>query len=220
MDAPAIRGLSILRLDGIGRSLRPSITRSSISLTSEPDMNAMLRRQMVDYVEYHRDPRNGLMHVFGIILLFLGAVLPLSLWHFDAFGVRISLGAILAAPVLVYWIVLDPALGAGILAFAILLLAVAMMIADHLHGVALWALFAGLVILGFTAQTVGHQVFERRKPSLLDHPAHLWLGPMFVTAKLYMAFGFKPSIADIIAPNWSADQLAPDQFQGDQHSRS
>src|SRR5260364_359816 len=117
-------------------------------------MNAMFRRQMVDYVEYHRDPRNGLMHVLGIVLLFLGAVLPLSLWHFDAFGIRISLGAVLALPVLLYWLLLDAALGAGILAFAVLFLSVAMMIADHVHGPALWALFAALVILGLVSQAV------------------------------------------------------------------
>ena len=124
-------------------------------------MSDLFRRQMIDYVEYHRDPRNGLMHVIGIIFLFLGAVLPLSLWQFDVFGLRVSLGAILTLPVLAYWLLLDPALGAGIVAFAILFLATAMMIVDHVHGVALWALFAVLVVLGFAAQASGHQVFER-----------------------------------------------------------
>jgi uncharacterized membrane protein YGL010W len=181
-------------------------------------MNAMFRRQMVDYVEYHRDPRNGLMHVLGIILLFLGAVLPLSLWHFDALGLRISLGAVLALPILIYWLLLDAALGAGILAFAVLFLAVAMMIADHVHGLALWALFAALIIVGLISQAVGHKVFERNNPSLLDHPAHFFLGPMFVMAKLYMAFGLRPSVADLIAPTWASDQLASDQLQGDKHS--
>jgi uncharacterized membrane protein YGL010W len=183
-------------------------------------MNDMFRRQMLDYVEYHRDPRNGLMHVFGIVFLFLGVMLPLSLWQFDALGLKISLGAILALPVLAYWLLLDTALGAGVLAFAVVLLAAAMMIVDHIHGTALWALFVGLIVLGFAAQAVGHQVFERNKPSLLDHPAHLWLGPMFVMAKLYMALGLRPSVAEIIAPTWSPTSLASERLQGDQHSRS
>jgi uncharacterized membrane protein YGL010W len=218
LERGPIRGLSMLALDGIAPSLRPSIERSSTSLTSESDMSDLFRRQMIDYVEYHRDPRNGLMHVIGIIFLFLGAVLPLSLWQFDAFGLKISLGAILTLPVLVYWLLLDAALGAGILAFAVLLLAAAMMIVDHVHGIVLWALFAALIVLGFAAQAIGHQVFERNKPSLLDHPAHLWLGPMFVMAKLYMALGFRPSVADLIAPGWSPDQRRSEQLQSDQHS--
>jgi uncharacterized membrane protein YGL010W len=193
-------------------------------------MSDLFRRQMTDYVEYHRDPRNGLMHVIGIVLLFLGAVLPLSLWQFDAFGLKISLGAILVAPVLVYWLLLDAALGAGVLAFAVLFLAADMVIVAHVDGVALWVLFAVLIVFGFVSQAVGHQVFERNKPSLLDHPAHLWLGPMFAMAKLYMTLGLRPSIADIIAPNWSAhsrpqeplhqplqEQLHP-QLHGDQRS--
>jgi uncharacterized membrane protein YGL010W len=181
-------------------------------------MSELFRRQMIDYVEYHRDPRNGMMHVFGIVFLFLGAVLPLSLWHFDAFGIRIGLGAILVTPVLLYWLMLDAALGAGVLAFAALILAVAMMITDHVHGLALWGLFAALLILGFTSQTVGHKVFERNNPSLFDHPAHLWLGPMFVMAKLYMALGFRPAVADLIAPDWSPRSRRSDRLRGDQRS--
>jgi uncharacterized membrane protein YGL010W len=181
-------------------------------------MSDLFRRQMIDYVEYHRDPRNGLMHVIGIVLLFLGAVLPLSLWRFDVFGLTISLGAILTLPVLLYWLLLDAALGAGILAFAVLFLAAAMMIVDHIHGAALWALFTALIVLGFAAQAIGHQVFERNKPSLLDHPAHLWLGPMFVMAKLYMALGFRPSVADIIAPDWPLHSRGSERLRGDQRS--
>ena len=41
-------------------------------------MSASFRRQLADYVEYHRDPWNCAMHVFGILFLFLAAVLPLN----------------------------------------------------------------------------------------------------------------------------------------------
>lgn len=181
-------------------------------------MSDLFRRQMIEYVEHHRDPRNGLMHVIGITFLFLGAVLPLSLWQFDIFGLKISLGAILTLPVLLYWLLLDAAIGAGILAFAVLFLTAAMMIVAHVHGAALWMLFGALVVLGFSAQAIGHQVFEGNKPSLLDHPAHLWLGPMFVTAKLYMALGFRPSVADIIAPDWPLHSRGSEPLRGDQRS--
>ena len=35
-------------------------------------MSAFLRRQLTDYVEYHRDPMNCALHVVGIVILFLG----------------------------------------------------------------------------------------------------------------------------------------------------
>ena len=62
------------------------------------------------------------MHVFGIVFLFLAAILPLSLWPITVFGIEISAAAIAVIPVLVYWFLLDFALGAGILAAAIVLL--------------------------------------------------------------------------------------------------
>ena len=59
-------------------------------------MNAYFRRQLTDYVEYHRDPWNCAAHVLGIILLFLGAILPLTMWPISAFGVHTTLGVLLA----------------------------------------------------------------------------------------------------------------------------
>ena len=85
-------------------------------------MSSYFRRQLADYVEYHRDPWNCAMHVFGIVFLFLAAILPLSLWPVTLFGTETSAAAIAVIPVLVYWFLLDFALGAGILAAAIALL--------------------------------------------------------------------------------------------------
>ena len=62
-------------------------------------MGDYFRRQLTDYVEYHRDPRNGLMHVFGIISLFLAAVLPLSQWPVPAFGAPVAWTPAVARPV-------------------------------------------------------------------------------------------------------------------------
>ena len=55
-------------------------------------------------------------------------------------------------------------------------------------------------LLAVAAQIVGHSVFERRKASIADHPAHFLLGPMFVMAKLFIAFGFRHDLAAIIGP--------------------
>jgi uncharacterized membrane protein YGL010W len=174
-------------------------------------MSDLFRRQLIDYVEYHRDPLNGLMHVVGIVCLFLAAVLPLSLWHIDAFGVGIRLSLVMAVPVLIYWLLLDVALGTAILGAAVLLLSFATFIVEHVGTTTMWSIFAALVVVGVSAQAIGHQVFERRKPSLVDNPTHLLLGPPFVMAKLFITLGFRRDLAAIITPTWPSSTLSPDQ---------
>jgi uncharacterized membrane protein YGL010W len=163
-------------------------------------MNSYFRRQLADYVEYHRDWWNGVMHVFGIIFLFLAAVLPLHFWSFNAFGTQITMAIILVLPVLIYWLLLDTALGVGIVGAAVLLLSAAAMIVSHLSVAAVWSLSAVLIVVGVSSQIVGHRLFERRQPALMDNPTHLLLGPMFVMAKLFIALGFRHDLALIIQP--------------------
>lgn len=163
-------------------------------------MAGFFERQLAVYVEYHRDPRNTAMHVIGILLLFTGAVMPLTLVKLPVFGMQISLAVILALPVLIYWLVLDVALGIGILAVSVLLFAIASTIAAEVTAPTMWVIFAVLVGLGFAAQTIGHKVFEGREASLFTFPSHLFLGPMFVMAKLFIALGFRRDLAAILAP--------------------
>ena len=161
-------------------------------------MSSYFRRQLADYVEYHRDPWNCAMHVFGIIFLFLAAVLPLSLWSITLFGIQTSAATIAVIPVLIYWFLLDVALGTAILGAAIVLLSTAAMIVGHVTTVTMWSLTAFLIIVGVASQIVGHRVFEQRQPALVDNPTHLLLGPMFVMAKLFIALGFRRDLATII----------------------
>ncbi|WP_298882000.1 Mpo1-like protein [uncultured Bradyrhizobium sp.] len=163
-------------------------------------MAGYFQRQLADYVEYHRDPWNCAMHVVGILLLFTGATLPLTLVHVSVFGVEVSLAVILALPVLVYWLMLDAGVGLGILVSMIVLLSVATAIGNQVSTAMMWSVFAVLIAFGVAAQVVGHRVFEERQPSMVDHPTHFLLGPMFVMAKLFIALGFRRDLAAILAP--------------------
>jgi uncharacterized membrane protein YGL010W len=145
------------------------------------------------------------MHVFGIIFLFLAAILPLHFWSVDVFGVQITMATMMVLPVLIYWLLLDTALGAGIVAAAVLLLSAAAMIVSHVSVAAVWSISAVLIVVGISSQIIGHRVFERRQPALLDNPTHLLLGPMFVMAKLFIALGFRRDLALII---YSVPQMA------------
>ncbi|MBR0904728.1 DUF962 domain-containing protein [Bradyrhizobium liaoningense] len=169
-------------------------------MLNESEMAGYFQRQLADYVEYHRDPWNCAMHVVGILLLFTGAVLPLTFVHFSIFGIEVSLAVIMALPVLVYWLMLDAGIGLGILAAAVVLLSVATVIGNQVSTAMMWSIFAVLIGLGVAAQIVGHKVFEERQPSMVDHPTHFLLGPMFVMAKLFIALGFRRDLAAILTP--------------------
>jgi uncharacterized membrane protein YGL010W len=184
-------------------------------------MNGYFRRQLADYVEYHRDPWNCAMHVFGIVFLFLAAILPLSFWSVHAFGAEISLATTMVLPVLIYWLWLDAIVGIGIVGAAALLLSAAAMIVSNASVVGVWSVFAALIVAGVTSQIVGHRLFERRQPALMDNPAHLLLGPMFVMAKLFIALGFRQDLAVVIRqgsqPLLRGSSLYPEEGRGEPH---
>jgi len=164
----------------------------------QDDMGSYFRHQLADYVEYHRDPWNCAMHVFGIVFLFLAAILPLTSCPITVFGFQTSAAVVAVVPVLAYWFLLDFALGIGILAATIVILLAASAIVGLVTNLAMWSLTAVLIVIGITTQIVGHRVFEQRQPSLVDNPTHLLLGPMFVMAKLFIAMGFRRDLAMII----------------------
>jgi uncharacterized membrane protein YGL010W len=166
--------------------------------SSEHSMNGYFKRELVDYLESHRDSRNSVMHIIGIPLLFLGAVLPFSGLTVHIFGFEISAAAIAVVPIMICWLVLDTGLGAGILVAAALLIAVATLISNHSSTLGMWSITCVLIVVGLAAQAVGHHLFEGRRPALLDHPPHMLFGPMFLMAKLFIALGFRHDIAAII----------------------
>lgn len=160
----------------------------------ERGMNSSFSRLLADYVEYHRNPYNCAMHVFGILFLFLAA----SLWVITLFEIQISVAAIALTPVLIFWLVLDFELGAAILAAVIALLAAAAVILNHVTTVGMWSLTAAIIVLGVALLIIGHLVFERRRPAMVDNPTHLLVGPMFVMAKLVVVLGFRRDLGIII----------------------
>ena len=180
-------------------------------------MGSYFRRQLADYVEYHRDPWNCAMHVVGIVLLFLAAILPLSAWSITVLGIQTSVATIAVVPVLIYWFLLDFALGAAILGAAIVLLSAAAMIVSHATTAGMWSLTALLIVIGIASQIIGHRVFERRQPALVDNPSHLLLGPIFVVAKLFIALGFRRDLAIIIQKRPQSPSSFSQQSQPEPH---
>jgi uncharacterized membrane protein YGL010W len=161
-------------------------------------MSGIFKRQLAEYANYHRDQRNCLMHIVGNPVLFVAAVLPLSLLSVTVFGVQTSAAVLLVIPALILWISWDVGLGLGIVAPAIPLLFIATIIANHVSVAAVWMITALLTVIGWALQIAGHQFFERRQPALLDNPIHMLISPMYLFAKLFVALGFRRDLAALL----------------------
>jgi uncharacterized membrane protein YGL010W len=166
-------------------------------------MSGIFQRQLAEYANYHRDQRNCLMHIVGNPVLFVAAVLPLSLLSVTVFGVQTSAAVLLVIPALILWISWDVGLGLGIVAAAIPLLFIATIIANHVSVAAVWMTTALLTVIGWGLQIAGHQFFERRQPALLDNPIHMLISPMYLFAKLFVALGFRRDLAALLQKSFA-----------------
>ena len=168
-------------------------------------MNSYFRRQLAEYAEYHRNDFNRWMHIIGNPILALAAFLPFSLLPITLFGVHLNAAMFLVMPALILWMTFDLAIGMAIVVSTIPLLLAAAAIANNVSVGWVWITTVLLTVVGWAMQIVGHQVFERRKPALLDNPSHMLMSPMYVFAKLYIALGFRPDLAAVLGklPEWT-----------------
>jgi len=171
-------------------------------------MNEVFRRQLAAYAGYHRDPRNCLTHAVGIPVLFLAVLIPLALRRVPLGAFEVALGSLLLIPAVAAWIALDFRIGAAMLA-AIVPLAIAAEWIARSAGVTRAVLVAAtLFVIGWALQIVGHAVFERRKPALLDNAFHMFIGPMFITAKILVALGVRPDLLALVQARGPTNAVA------------
>jgi uncharacterized membrane protein YGL010W len=94
----------------------------------------------------------------------------------------------------------------------------AAMIVSQATTAGMWSLTALLIVIGIASQIIGHRVFERRQPALVDNPTHLLLGPIFVMAKLFIALGFRRDLAIIIHERPQSASSFSQQGQPEPHT--
>jgi len=171
-------------------------------------MREFFRRQLVYYAQAHRDRVNGVMHVIGNPVIFIGVVLPLCLVPVTVFGIQTSLAPILVIPALLLWTVWDVVLGLAIVVAAIPLLFIAAAIAGSVSVTAVFVIAVTLFVLGWVLQIIGHQVFEGKRPTLVDNPVQMLISPMYIFARLFIALGWRPDLAAILQQSQQQLSLA------------
>ena len=139
-------------------------------------MTEALRQHFADYAAFHRTPGNKVCHSFGIpiivlSLLALMARVPLV----TVGGFTVTLAEILIAVFVAYYLTLDAALAAFMLAVYAALAALGRVIPP--------VPALGLFVFGWVLQGVGHYVYEKNSPAFLRNFVHLAIGQLWILAK-------------------------------------
>jgi len=134
---------------------------------------------LAHYGESHRHPTNGVIHCFAIPLIMVslvGLMYALHPWVAYLF---------LAASMVYYlrigsWVFLAAMAVVSVLAIAIV------------QALGSWVLPVSIAVfvLAWIAQFVGHRI-EGKKPSFFEDLQYLWVGPLFVLAKLFGKLGIR-----------------------------
>jgi uncharacterized membrane protein YGL010W len=161
-------------------------------------MTDYFRRQLAYYADAHRDQVNSVMHMIGNPILFVAVVLPLCLLPVSVLGVHTDAATLLVIPALILWIAWDVAIGLAIAVTSVPLLFAAGAIASHVSALWVWIIAVVLFVFGWALQIVGHQLFEGKRPTLLDNPVQMLISPMFIFAKLFIALGLRPDLAAVL----------------------
>ena len=161
-----------------------------------------LEDQMSVYAAYHQDARNKATHFVGVPLIVLSLFIPLAWLRVDAGGVAITAAMVVAAALIVYYLMLDIALGVVMLGVFIVLGWVGHRIAA-LGAVQGWAWFAVLFVGGWILQLVGH-VYEGRRPALADNLFQIFVAPIFLAAEVFFALGYKRDLQRRVEVNSAA----------------
>jgi len=134
---------------------------------------------LAHYGESHRNPRNGAIHCVAIPLIMVSLVgLMYSLHPWVAY-------AFLAASMVYYarlgsWVFFATMAVVSLLTVAIV----------QSLGSAVLPVSIGVFVLAWIAQFVGHKI-EGKKPSFFEDLQYLWVGPLFVLAKLFVKLGVR-----------------------------
>src|SRR5882762_7858407 len=147
-----------------------------------------IEEQMATYAAYHQDARNKATHFIGVPVIVLSLFIPLAWLRVG----DVSAAMVLAAVLIVYYLMLDVPLALAMLVVFALLAWAGESIA-RLGPVAGWTWFAVLFVGGWILQLVGH-VFEGRKPALTDNLFQIFVAPIFLCAELFFALGYKPKL--------------------------
>ena len=152
-----------------------------------------LEENLTQYAAYHRDRRNILTHFVGVPMIVFAIVLALATVSLPLGSFVITLAAILSIASVAYWLALDRVLGLTLAVVLFLMCAAASEIVARVGVGAALAWAAGIFVVGWALQFLGHK-FEGMKPAFFDDAKQLLIGPLFVCAEAFFLLGARPAL--------------------------
>ena len=162
-------------------------------------MNRYFSDQLAIYGRHHCDKRNCVAHWLGIPTIFFSVLLVLALWPVPIGSSEISVGSVLLIPAIMAWGALDVGIGCAMLTAIVPLAVAAEWVGRNSSPTRALVLASSGFVSGWLFQIIGHVVFERRRPAFLDDLSQLLIGPMFLTAKVLVALGYRRDLADLLS---------------------
>jgi uncharacterized membrane protein YGL010W len=153
-------------------------------MTTMTDSTAAPTTRRVDqllahYGESHQNPRNGAIHCVAIPLIMVSLV-----------GLMYSLHPWVAYVFLAASMVYYARIGSWVFLATMAVISLATIALVQSLGGALLPVSVAVFVLAWIAQFVGHKI-EGRKPSFFEDLQYLWVGPLFVLAKLFVKLGVR-----------------------------
>ncbi|KAL3465290.1 hypothetical protein BJX64DRAFT_252816 [Aspergillus heterothallicus] len=161
-----------------------------------------LEKQLLFYGAYHNNPVNVAIHITCVPILFFTGIAMASnspalfqlpeVLQFE--NLPANIGTIAAFMYATFYILLEPVAGA----IAAPLIVGAAALGNYLlasYGVTANYWFAGIHVVSWILQFIGHGAFEGRAPALLDNLVQaLVLAPLFVWMEVLFFFGYRPEL--------------------------
>jgi uncharacterized membrane protein YGL010W len=144
-----------------------------------------------DYGRYHRNPINILIHLIFIPLITLTFFLMFDHLSFKVLTLKFNIFYIIYGFWVPIYIYTDFITGLITSALYPLLYLYTKDVSFEIFGFSYIHSIILLHIFGWIVQFIGHGVFEKRKPALMDNPILMFNAPVFVLIEILYWLGYK-----------------------------
>ncbi len=164
-----------------------------------------LADQMSVYAAYHRHPVNRAIHFVGIpsivssLMVFLGFVGPWQVANLEVTAAHVATVLLLG-----WYLALDFAIGVAAVALFTVLLVAALRLPTVLGTETALTVAGAVFALGWVVQFIGHGVWEKRRPALVDNLFQVFVAPIFLVAETAFALGLRRPLHDEVREKMKA----------------